>query len=220
MTRFKLLLCTFVFVLSGVAATLLPATASAASKPTSCTKRVFRTSARKDACVQHLQNMLNGANNAGLTPDKKFGSKTKAAVKNWQKKEMITVDGVVGPDTWGTLCLQADQFGSDYKKLTEQVGCKGRQTCVQRVFAMWRNSHSACVVGIQGMLNTINNGGLNEGKFDSKTKAAVIAWQKKQKQTNKKMKVDGIVGPQTWKTLCAHSGDQTYDALKNLVGCK
>lgn len=39
----------------------------------------------------------------GVTSDMKFGAKTEAAVKSFQKKKGLTVDGKVGPNTWVKL---------------------------------------------------------------------------------------------------------------------
>jgi murein L,D-transpeptidase YcbB/YkuD len=33
-----------------------------------------------------------------------FGPLTEAAVKNWQSRNSLTVDGIVGPNTWTSLC--------------------------------------------------------------------------------------------------------------------
>jgi peptidoglycan hydrolase-like protein with peptidoglycan-binding domain len=39
----------------------------------------------------------------GVTADGIFGSKTKTAVKNWQKKNGLSADGVAGPKTWAKV---------------------------------------------------------------------------------------------------------------------
>ena len=49
--------------------------------------------------VEHLQAYLNWYGNYGLAVDGEFGDKTLAAVKDFQKKQGITVDGIVGPNT-------------------------------------------------------------------------------------------------------------------------
>ena len=40
---------------------------------------------------------------AGTRADGYYGGATKAAVKNWQRKAKIAVDGLVGPKTWGAM---------------------------------------------------------------------------------------------------------------------
>ena len=52
--------------------------------------------------VRELQTLLNN-NGAKLSVDGKFGPKTQAAVQNYQKSNGLTVDGIVGDNTWGAL---------------------------------------------------------------------------------------------------------------------
>lgn len=52
--------------------------------------------------VKTLQEYLNN-NGYSLDVDGQFGSKTQAAVKDYQKKKGLSVDGVVGTNTWGSL---------------------------------------------------------------------------------------------------------------------
>lgn len=52
--------------------------------------------------VKTLQKMLNN-NGYSLDVDGNFGPKTQAAVKEYQKKNNLAVDGIVGKNTWGAL---------------------------------------------------------------------------------------------------------------------
>lgn len=52
--------------------------------------------------VKKLQEKLNTAGYK-LDVDGQFGSKTQAAVKDYQQKNGLTVDGIVGANTWGSL---------------------------------------------------------------------------------------------------------------------
>ena len=52
--------------------------------------------------VKTLQALLN-SNGANLAVDGKFGPITKAAVKSYQAAKGLAVDGIVGPQTWGSL---------------------------------------------------------------------------------------------------------------------
>ena len=56
--------------------------------------------------VTELQKLLN-QNGYNLDPDGIFGSKTQAAVKEYQQKNGLTVDGIVGENTWGALTKAA-----------------------------------------------------------------------------------------------------------------
>ena len=53
--------------------------------------------------VKALQWCLNVLINAGLFVDGKFGPSTEAAVKTFQKKAGLTVDGIAGRETWGKI---------------------------------------------------------------------------------------------------------------------
>lgn len=54
--------------------------------------------------VTELQKLLNqSGNNYNLAEDGIFGSKTQAAVKDYQTKNNLAVDGIVGNNTWGAL---------------------------------------------------------------------------------------------------------------------
>jgi hypothetical protein len=56
------------------------------------------------AAVKLLQSLLNGRPiHPHLTVDGNFGANTRAAVELMQHNEHLTVDGVVGPKTWGIL---------------------------------------------------------------------------------------------------------------------
>lgn len=56
--------------------------------------------------VKVLQLLLNYLDAAGLEMDGKFQEKTEAAVKKWQEKNSLEVDGVVGKHTWTSLLTQ------------------------------------------------------------------------------------------------------------------
>lgn len=57
----------------------------------------------RGADVKTLQTMLNKVDNAALAVDGIFGNGTLKAVKNFQKANGLTVDGIVGPKTWSKL---------------------------------------------------------------------------------------------------------------------
>ena len=56
----------------------------------------------KGSSVTELQKLLN-QNGYNLSVDGDFGTKTQAAVKDYQQKNNLSVDGIVGANTWGAL---------------------------------------------------------------------------------------------------------------------
>ena len=58
--------------------------------------------------VTELQKILNG-NGYNLKEDGIFGKNTQSAVKDYQKKNALSVDGVVGNKTWGALSGSGNQ---------------------------------------------------------------------------------------------------------------
>lgn len=63
--------------------------------------------------VLDLQRRLNSTGYGyNLAEDGNFGDKTLAAVKDYQKRSGLTVDGFVGTDTWGALTNAASGGGS------------------------------------------------------------------------------------------------------------
>lgn len=57
--------------------------------------------------VQHVQLMLNQRGGfPHLAEDGLFGPKTEQSVRHYQQNENLTVDGVVGAQTWTSLLLR------------------------------------------------------------------------------------------------------------------
>lgn len=136
----------------------------------------------RGAQVASLQSALA---QVGFSPgaiDGDFGPKTRAAVQAFQRARGLTVDGVVGPQTWGALrsapassapapqagapLLRQGDLGADVERL---------QRALQR----------------QGF----SPGGV-DGSFGPQTRAAAVAFQRA-----KGLSADGVVGPATWRAL-------------------
>lgn len=62
--------------------------------------------------VKKLQKTLN-SKGYSLTVDGIFGKNTQSAVKDYQKKNGLSVDGIVGAKTWGSLNTVTDNSSSD-----------------------------------------------------------------------------------------------------------
>lgn len=131
--------------------------------------------------VKTLQEKLNAKGFDSGNVDGIFGAKTYAAVTAFQKANSLGVDGIAGKLTWAKLydatpvnvtpvttqpMLRTGSRGDAVRKLQEMLNAKG-YTC-----------------------------GSVDGIFGSKTKAAVLAFQKANG-----LAADGIVGPLTWGKL-------------------
>ena len=119
-----------------------------------------------------LQDPLD-AHGAALIIDGVFGPKTETAVRHFQQSKGLTVDGVVGAQSWAAVILAVRQGSSG-------DAVRG----VQEEFA-FRN-----LSGIPGTGLKI------DGVFGPKTEAAVRGFQQALS-----IAVDGIVGPVTWRAL-------------------
>jgi hypothetical protein len=64
----------------------------------------------KIPAVGVAQKLLNARAGSSLVADGDFGSKTKAAVKEFQRPRGLVVDGVIGQNTWGRLKQMADKL--------------------------------------------------------------------------------------------------------------
>lgn len=95
-------------------------------------------------CVGYIQKFLNQLNNAGLTVNNTFDTSTVNAVKAYQSKYKLTVDGVVGKaQTWPSFCKQAELLFSTKKEAVvwpiektylEFLDCRGASTTFQNGF--------------------------------------------------------------------------------------
>ena len=65
----------------------------------------------KGSDVKTLQELLN-QNGYSLDVDGIYGSKTQAAVKDYQTKNNLSVDGIAGNETWGSLSSSKSSTGS------------------------------------------------------------------------------------------------------------
>lgn len=102
-----------------------------------------------------------------------IGPKTITAIKNYQTKNGLVSDGIVGVNTWGKL-----------KSTTTFETVKN-------------GSKSTSVLVLQAMLDLVGySPKWIDGEFGDKTNTAL-----KKYQTYKKLVCDGICGPKTWASL-------------------
>ena len=106
-----------------------------------------------------------------------FGNNTEASVRMFQESAGLTVDGIVGPQTWGALPADPDT-----PELSE-------------------GSTGAEVSALQQGLRIFNPGPV-DGIFGPMTATAVRAYQ-----GDRGIAVDGIVGDQTWWVPAGAAGE-------------
>lgn len=134
--------------------------------------------------VKTLQDKLNALGYNSGSVDGIFGAKTYAAVTAFQKANSLGVDGIVGKLTWGKI------YGVSPAMPVETTTVVGRPMVSY-------GSRGDVVRKLQELLNALGyDCGSVDGIFGSKTKAAVLAFQKANG-----LGVDGIVGPLTWAKL-------------------
>jgi len=176
--------------------TTLPPTGLAQTNNTSSSASsaypTLRSGSSNSTYVKKLQTRLielgYSCGSSGVDGD--FGAATLAAVKLFQQKNNLVVDGIVGPKTWSAL-----NSSSAVKNTSTSSTSK-----IASGYPTLRNGASGTYVKtLQATLNSLGyNCGSVDGKFGAKTLAAVKKFQKA-----KGLTVDGIVGPKTWSALVA-----------------
>jgi peptidoglycan hydrolase-like protein with peptidoglycan-binding domain len=129
--------------------------------------------------VRTLQDLLRARGHT-VTVDGDFGPRTDAAVRDFQREKHLTVDGVVGPDTWSALVVTV-------RRGDEGDAVRG----VQEEF-QFRN-----------LSGDPSKGLAVDGIFGAKTEQAVRGFQQALHADHSSVTVDGIVGPVTWNALVA-----------------
>ncbi|GAB1691264.1 peptidoglycan-binding domain-containing protein [Krasilnikovia sp. M28-CT-15] len=131
----------------------------------------------EDHPVPSLQYLLR-ARGQTVTVDGDFGPRTETAVRAFQSQKHLTVDGIVGPQTWGALII------------TVRRGSQGDAVrAVQEEF-QFRN-----------LSGDPSKGPQIDGIFGPVTERFVRDFQQAIKADVPSMAVDGIVGPMTWQAL-------------------
>jgi peptidoglycan hydrolase-like protein with peptidoglycan-binding domain len=125
------------------------------------------------AAVAELQELLC-AHGFHLRIDSDYGSKTEIAVKLYQKRNKLRIDGVVGSETWASL------------RTTVQPGSR----------LLHPGRLGADVLELQGLLRVCGYHVSRTGYFSEQTKAAVISFQQQHQLCS-----DGIVTSVIWTLL-------------------
>ena len=123
-------------------------------------------------------------------------AKTEAAVKQFQASKGLQVDGKVGPNTQAALCSALQQIPPPIPpNPTPSTECDPAAQTIKKL------STGPLVTRLQNLLAERGfNPGAVDGIFGDNTESAV-----KQFQGANSLSADGVVGPNTWKALCASS---------------
>jgi peptidoglycan hydrolase-like protein with peptidoglycan-binding domain len=144
----------------------------------------------KGSLVSLLQELLNAAG-ASLVVDGDFGRLTEAAVINYQVRMGLTVDGIVGPQTAGSLNSSGSSSGASSSG-TSGSSAATTGAAVTGNPILRKGSTGSLVSSLQTLLNTFGAGLAVDGEFGSLTDGAVRSFQSANGLT-----VDGVVGPST-----------------------
>ena len=138
--------------------------------------------------VTELQKLLN-QNGYGLDEDGIFGTKTQDAVKDYQQKNNLAVDGIVGTNTWGAL-TGATTSGTaattptdttfKYDAYQESDAVKQAQTLLQQQLASKPGQYTS---PWQAQLNDAISKILNREKFSYDMNADALYQQYKDQYT-------------------------------------
>jgi len=158
----------------------------------------YNASAKAGARV--LRQYSNGADvkvvqkAVGASQDGAYGPDTVKAVKAYQKRHKLADDGVVGPDTWAKILGQRPPTPTKAPFPLPAGHWYGTPASDQRNHSgyHWTGDRP----GIRKIQTLIGVG--IDGKYGTKTAAAVRSWQKR-----RGLKADGLVGAKTWGAMFA-----------------
>ena len=149
------------------------------------------------ATVRWLQYLLVRRTLSDDQIDGSFGPVTKAAVEQFQKEDHLTVDGIVGPATWGAL------GGDGAEPPTLAEGSKG--PVVERLQNALNEGRGDFAPSSNPVLAT-------DGIYGPETAAAVRGAQE-----SGGIAADGVVGLQTW-ALPVHAAGEVLADLCGVPG--
>ena len=146
-----------------------------------------------------------------------FGTGTQAAVKAYQTLRNLTSDGIVGENTWESLCLATPPEGAGQYYGTGGSGASSSGSTIYR-----QGDTGAAIHQIKRRMAVED---LFTGTVNS-TFDAVLTYDVKSYQASEGLRVDGLVGPATWsmlfpiveKQVGQQEGAWAVQALLNLNG--
>lgn len=150
--------------------------------------------------IQYYLNFVGQFNDSltiGIAEDGIFGQETKRAVEAFQRYYGLTVDGIVGRNTWNAVI---DAYNDILRSLPSDF--TGFSSLLYPGYYITRGASGRIVEQLQTFLRVIarNNNAIPnvavDGIFGPQTQAAVIAVQ-----NWFDLEPDGVVGPITWNAI-------------------
>ena len=174
---------------------------SSSGSSSSTTDTTLRSGSRGEA-VKKLQQRLKELGYYVGSIDGVYGSGTIKAVRAFQERNRLTVDGVAGSDTQKVI------YSSSAKKATDDVeDDKEDEDVTTDDGTLRQGSRGQAVKNLQEKLKRLGyyNGSV-DGVYGSGTIAAVKAFQERNRLT-----VDGVAGTDTLKVLYSSSAKEAED---------
>ncbi|TMW72197.1 C40 family peptidase [Alteribacter natronophilus] len=152
--------------------------------------------------VQELQDWLKdeGHFSQSTTSTGYFGTITRQAVRDFQRSEGLTVDGIAGPQTFGAMGVSGGNSGSSATTSGSSSANSGSGNWISFNGTLRSGSRGSSVSSLQDALNSLGYDAGNQGIFGPKTASAVRSFQR-----SAGIGVDGIAGPQTYRALNGES---------------
>lgn len=150
--------------------------------------------------VKKIQNALQSAGFDAGAADGKMGGKTRAAVSEFQKSKGLTPDGVIGKKTWEELSKYFTQDAASDTAVSTASSAVSEAVSGEMLSSddiKERLMDAEWIKKIQqALIDAGFDPGTPDGKMGSKTKNAVIEFQK-----SKGLAADGVIGRKTWEEL-------------------
>ena len=187
--------------------------------------------------VKELQRLLN-ANGYSLDVDGVWGDNTDAAVRKYQKQNGLTVDGIVGTNTWGSLYggnkttptpttptepksysdIDLSKYDSGYQKSDNVIAADKKKTDAENAY----NNYGDFSYSNQATLDEVMNKILNREQFSYDLNGDALYQQYKDKYIQQgKMAMQDTMGQAAAMTggygnsYAASVGNQAYQAQLN-----
>ncbi|TWI59816.1 C40 family peptidase [Halalkalibacter nanhaiisediminis] len=170
-----------------------PTTSSATPAQSNTVIRVGSTG----QAVERLQQRLRDLGYFQGTVNGQFNETTSEAVRRFQQQQRISVDGIVGPQTWRALDSASVVAPAKPSALTPAPSTPAQTGSTSGSTVLRVGSQSPAVSNLQSQLKVIGLFNQNPtGYFGTITEQAVRAFQRQQGLTP-----DGIAGPKTVQLL-------------------